>query len=494
MDRSFLETMIGYGKLPLHLMMSIRGIANFMVLKKAVAVGDDMISQLPDDILVLIISRLPPKSLGRTSSLSKRWRHLYKLVSHIRLSCFDLLSLQDYIFQDLPDHRLHCYTTVFRRLIWIIWHRQGYKIRSLQLECCLPNRSDFQECFYHLQHSGVEALYLRFYCRKERKQTQEQQLCFPLDHLYLLPSLNLLRLSLCILQPEFGCKSCSLQTIQLKSVKVFPAALECILSACLRLHSLSICECDCPSKISISGPDLPLKSLIIQYCEGVEEIELHATNLIVLDFKNREMVNFIFDHVPQLQTLHFNVQGKNSTSRVFGASDNELPNLRSLTLVTTGSFYQESSKLMRLGVGVFMELRQLKLYVCCTPKINLVSLMIPILQSCPLLREFHLDLQNLNYEEDGPVKRGFSHSSLKQVEISGFSGKENEIGLALFILCGAVRLDEMHIMWSPKHYERCCGCIMLPRKKWDEESIRQKLQGRAISKNAHLIIQDQIST
>ncbi|CAA0806852.1 Putative F-box protein [Striga hermonthica] len=61
--------------------------------------GDDFISVLPDDILLVILSSLPLKESGRTSVLSSRWRYLWSYTSYLY---FDDHSTMEKIAQD-PD-------------------------------------------------------------------------------------------------------------------------------------------------------------------------------------------------------------------------------------------------------------------------------------------------------------------------------------------------------------------------------------------------------
>ncbi|CAA0807406.1 Unknown protein, partial [Striga hermonthica] len=63
--------------------------------------GDDLISRLPDDILLVILSFLPLKEAGRTSVLSSRWRNLWSYTSHLN---FDDYSSMEKIIED-PEFR-----------------------------------------------------------------------------------------------------------------------------------------------------------------------------------------------------------------------------------------------------------------------------------------------------------------------------------------------------------------------------------------------------
>ncbi|KAG8380447.1 hypothetical protein BUALT_Bualt06G0016200 [Buddleja alternifolia] len=62
---------------------------------------EDGLSQLPDDVLCLIISRLPTQDAVKTSILSRRWRNLYKFINRVRFHCCNMSGFHstDYSFQ-----------------------------------------------------------------------------------------------------------------------------------------------------------------------------------------------------------------------------------------------------------------------------------------------------------------------------------------------------------------------------------------------------------
>ncbi|TVU41478.1 hypothetical protein EJB05_15000, partial [Eragrostis curvula] len=63
--------------------------------------GHDRLSELPDDILVLILSRIPTLEAGKTSILSHRWRRVWALLPEL---CFALAPQSDRIRDALDAH------------------------------------------------------------------------------------------------------------------------------------------------------------------------------------------------------------------------------------------------------------------------------------------------------------------------------------------------------------------------------------------------------
>ncbi|KAH6791705.1 hypothetical protein C2S52_002182, partial [Perilla frutescens var. hirtella] len=445
-------------------------------------VHKDIISQLPDDILVSIIARTPTRSAVSTSILSKRWRTLYKSASNFKLCCSDLLPRCTLAPHD-SDFQL-----IIHRLERFLQLCSGSKIISFQLKICLTKSyaNQFEQCIYSLGKLGVEELILHLSCC-----TRPSYLPFSCHLLSKLPSLKYLLLGTCSLLPNLKSICSSLQILHLTFVTIVPGSLECILSNCLGLHSLSIRDSHCPTKLCFHGPDLQLKTLIMEYCEGTTEIEFYASNLATFEFQNLEMVNFVFGYVPQLETIYLSFKCKNIMSYVFGKLSEDSPHLKSLTFETEGGFCQLSTRHMWMGIKTFCILRRLDLSVYCTPETNL-SALTPFLESCPLLQEFHLDLRNMEYDQvDVPRKPVLFLSRLRKAEITGFCGTTNEIEFALYILKSAASLEQLRIIRCVKYYRGSGRWRTRSNTPWSgvtRERIEQRLQDQALSKTAQLII------
>ncbi|CAH9136568.1 unnamed protein product [Cuscuta epithymum] len=478
----------------------------------SVAHNEDFISELPDDILASILSRTPTYIALRTSILSKRWKNLYKYVSNVTLSCEDLLRG--------THHGPHSQTAVYKlQRYFDNFHYGSSRIRFVSLRCCIkkPCGHQFEQLIYSLGNLGIEELHLWLSCNVP------SDFAFSCEYISQIPSVTFLVLGSCLLVAGFSEKFSArldrmlegvgngsvsnhkLQTLELRGVTLLPGSLEFVLSTCLRLRSLYIGKCETPSKLCIgwADTDLQLKSLVVEYCRGVEEIEIYAANLQTLEFQGNKMVYIRFDQAPLLQSLYLSIESENMMAHVFGRLAKDVSSLKSLTFDCKGDFYQESQRLMRMGgIEKFSKLRRLELNVNCMPKTDLLALT-PFLQSCPLLQEFHLNVYDPTYDcgeakEMEPamdkLPHRYYHLNLKKVDICGFDGTENEIEFLLYILKSAVILEQMLISSSAKSY-RGYGRWWELKRSWSGETfevIQSRLQDEAVSSIAQLIFENNV--
>ncbi|KAL9173311.1 hypothetical protein ABFS82_03G105300 [Erythranthe guttata] len=281
-----------------------------------------------------------------------------------------------------------------------------------------------------------------------------------------MPLLKDFKLGFCYLQPSLRIQSNSLQSLSLEYVTLCPGAIECVLSNCLRLDCLKINYCKCPSKLSICGPDLKLKSVYVSCSEGIEEVELYASNLVVFEFFNCELVNFKFNHVPKLKGTYLGSSEKNFVPYIFN---------------------------VKFRINMFSNLRRLHVLISSRQKFNLL-LLTPLLQSCPLLQDFLLNMFTVEY--DGPVEKKHDvvfHSELKRMEIAGFHGMESDIEFALYILRSATCLEKMYITRCFKVFERSKWKYYYATR-WSKKThkmIHEQLQEEVVSRAAQVIIQHQ---
>ncbi|CAA0815323.1 Unknown protein [Striga hermonthica] len=232
--------------------------------------------------------------------------------------------------------------------------------------------------------------------------------------------------------------------MRLSKVTVLDGALDLILSGCLGLCSLRMDYCEFrDSKLLIRRPNLRLEHL-------------------------------------NIPTFDWSI----STSRSAEGCK------RSSFVPTISLRLSYRAKVIKLGrTNTNSNLRQLRLRFSHTAYTTMLVVIIPILRSCPLLLEFHLDTESV--ESDGPEamrpETAETHSQLKKVEITGFCGSRNEIEFALYVLENTSCLEQMQISRCPKWHSD----TGFDKPRWSQqtrESMCRQLQGRALSGTTRVII------
>ncbi|XP_073066301.1 uncharacterized protein [Primulina eburnea] len=450
--------------------------------------GEDRISELPDDVMSLIISLLHARDAVRTSILSWRWRHAYTFATQVRFSCSHMSNYPrcaaDQTWGKLgPFER-----KLIRAVDTILQHHSGSKIMSFKLVCCygVCLSEAFRRWMDSVYKLGVERLIIEP-CKDHTQQGERPDFSFDLPP--EASSLKHLLLKFCSFRTA---NRNALEILELVCVTLTSEAVECLLSSCSSLRSLKLKYCVLPSKLSIRGPDLQLKSLTVYHCDKVAEVELSAINLITLNICHHRMLILTFSSVPLLRNLLIAIFDSQVMPCVFEKVAKDLPHLKSMFFYTLANSF-EGCKTARL-LDNLSNLRQLDLFLDDRNKLDLLAL-VTILDVCPLLHKFHLAVV-LPSKFEGKqansrvVRR---HALLKEVEFSGFSGTENECNFIFHILNKVVSLERLAISVNYRLYDVDYG-------RWetgntnprDDEKkrriIHQRLQGMAISNNIEIII------
>ncbi|GFP89647.1 F-box/LRR-repeat protein at3g58900 [Phtheirospermum japonicum] len=126
----------------------------------------DLISKLPDSVLISMISRIKTEEAVRTSILSKWWTNLYKFVPTISFICFNFVDRDTYCDLDLDVDHTKAFIDVCRFL-----ELHSGPIRCFSSICCLTKSSSqaLERCIHILGESGIEKLCIYFSCRAQLK-------------------------------------------------------------------------------------------------------------------------------------------------------------------------------------------------------------------------------------------------------------------------------------------------------------------------------------
>lgn len=214
----------------------------------------DKINQLPDDILISIISRLTLREATATSIVSRRWRYLHTYVSHLSFPQFNFENIwpRDLIKERHPNH--------VNTIDHVLDSHRGGRVQELKVNMIHMKGANFEKWVEFALTREVESIDIRIL-----------HIGFGWEG-YFLQLSNLM-----------WTKSRCLRELYLSRVNVTDQDFELLVSNFPAIESLSI---DLPSKclknISIVGHP-KLKQCDISRARALESIEIRdVMNLISL--------------------------------------------------------------------------------------------------------------------------------------------------------------------------------------------------------------------
>ncbi|XP_027175581.1 F-box protein At2g39490-like [Coffea eugenioides] len=403
----------------------------------------DLISGLPHDVLLLIVSMIPLKEAIRTAILSNAWRSLWT-PSQVKL---ELGSAHDRSAREKISQIIGAFSM------------------------CYDYPEKLKLCLHSVDHTKQRAEYPRFEDESFAIVTKGAQGELHFDcsggrEKWNSTEFNLILETGRVICPRFS----YIKSLQLRSVTHVSGNLAAdLFSGCQILESLRLEKCRGLRKIDISTNDC-LKSLTIMDCSNINSIKVSAPRLEAFSYGG------ILPNIVQLNgTPHLNdailnfKDGLNFSD--FHCEDvlNLLSSIRDVETLTISGWLLEwlctagvifgrlefkFSKLKELvWIDSVMDARKRDSLACflnMTP--SLERLFVKIDRDCspipsPFFQEYwhepHLWMGYADVKCNGPRLM-----YLKSIEIAGFTSKENEVLLMDLLLHKAVNLKDM-IVISP---------------------------------------------
>ncbi|OMP04669.1 Regulator of chromosome condensation, RCC1 [Corchorus olitorius] len=393
----------------------------------------DRISELPDELLVCVLSRLTLKEAARSSILSPRWKDLWQWgtlnfdPTNLNLDRNDYIQWVDRV---LFSHQASSFDEL--RVCFDLDKRFTVKINRW-LEVALSKR--------------VRRLELDFTPTDLSHRNRMMNYTLP-------PELLLIHAS----------SKYSLTRLCLKYVKVKGQILEYLLSSCVLLETLHVSHSELLPKSSeqlidlkvCGSSSLRLKHLHISFCDYIESMEVSAPNLVSFGYCGRRKIQLHFKYVPQLRDVTYRHYDG------FRPSDFLYSNLILNQLVNLSlNFINSIDQKLLLQCPQLPNLRHLTCDVLVLGRSSSMHLLhlTSLIHASPNLRKFKLNIEmtkdahiELEAREVGEViefvgRNRYYHpnENLREVEIVGFVGAKSDMELLTYLLKTASLLDKVVI-------------------------------------------------
>ncbi|PSR94935.1 F-box/LRR-repeat protein [Actinidia chinensis var. chinensis] len=380
---------------------------------------EDRLSNLPDEILVSIVSRLKLKQQARTSVLARSWRHLWTFTISLKFAIRKRIKF----YPDRGYVKLDVGNSSSGWVNHVLELHRGETIPEMSIKFSLHDES-----FKHVVDDWISFAF--------QKRVKRLELDFSRGwlngrqtYLFNAKSLQNYRLD-------------SLLSLNICGATVTGEDLEYILSACPFLEELAVSCSRSLVNFTITGRSLKLKYLEI-YTHYLKSLNIHDVNLVAFKYGGPK-TSISFKNTLCLVNAAFSGQYASYVAKKPIKVISSLPQLEALSLDLC--WYFENLR----GFPEFPMLRNLReLELRLNGLVSSLRPCISLLRASPLLSRFRIKFLDLREtkEEVKRLQRGHEHPHkfLQVFELIGFVGCEADLGIAWYILGSAVALEKIII-------------------------------------------------
>ncbi|KAJ4952460.1 hypothetical protein NE237_029292 [Protea cynaroides] len=460
----------------------------------------DLISKLPECLLLNILCFLPVSDLVRTSVLSKGWRYLWNQIpnldfdQYLFINCLHVNVLSSGCSCQCHERKIGKFAEFIDQML--LFHH-GHTILKFRLSFC------FNEHFRYTERIDRWVCYAL--TNKVHELILDFSVCYTWSFLhnfvpYHMPHhpfaapvrLTVLKLHFC----EFNFSSFEalslLRSLFLRRVVVLDGSIGLLIASCPLLQDLSLESCHLPDKFMNHPLDLKLKTLTVENCringlvnpqvEGarwidlmssnrpVDSFEISAPNLLSFKFCGESICKLSLKSMSRLVDAEISIdQGSvlPGQSKILHKLLKQLDHAQALTLCSW--FIQvlplegnqqslatplDNLKHLKLKVGLD-GLEFLGMACLLSSARNLESLVLTMGDFACIIWDY-LDIEVLNVfnYDDGLYwdSQMLCFNCLKKIEIYRFSGRKQVMDMIKFLLKNSVVLENVIICSDKKIY------------------------------------------
>ncbi|XP_038703881.1 F-box/LRR-repeat protein At3g58900-like [Tripterygium wilfordii] len=383
---------------------------------REIDMGEDRISQLPDEVLVSILSFLTMKEAARTSVIACRWREVWTSIPSLD---FDASETLNSLWEQ--EEGLNPYEEKRKYVKWVnnvLDAYQGNFIDEFRVRFDLDAKytSHIDRWFNFALEKKVKRLVMDFrglfgFHQPENNVCAIPLLSSPVLHTAGFPDCRFLRI------------------LKLKYLD----------STCLYLERLVIEGSNSLTDLNVVGQSLCLKHLKIKFCKRLKSVYLSASSLLSFKYHDTRMIGIAFANVPNLVEVFF---GGLYSLRKLHPLLNYLSQLETLVL----SIRLPKETIGLIEFPVLPHLKNLRLNKVFAADDNSLLGFTPLIKAAPSLCRLLLEL--FWFEPEGyllsrPKGLPECHQCLKVVEIVGFVGKTNDMEFVMYFIEHAPMLEKI---------------------------------------------------
>ncbi|KAJ9539828.1 hypothetical protein OSB04_026334 [Centaurea solstitialis] len=404
--------------------------------------SDDLLSRLPDEILVSILSSLPLRDAVVTSKLSRRWRYLWCQTDHLVFVDRKRWSLIDTTLSSKEKNKY---------MNWvhhIIHQHKGPTIDKFKIRFGLDEnaKGEIDKWIEFAVSKKVQTLVLNLM----RLGTTQGNYCFPNKIFDKERGYSLKRHSLNdpIMEIKF------FKSLTLMRVDVDDEDLKKILNNCPVLEHLYILGSGKLVKPKINGKGLVLKNLDIVSCFGLESIEICDSNILFFNCDGGSSMTLRFDNLQKLEKICIRKDLSWKELNEMFCKLSQLPCLQVLEL----NLYHVQGAIELHLLPKLKKLKQLTIGVVERNEDGLFMLSY-LLEACPNLQRLQVKRIIISLFREEMPNRGIrqvpkkDHQYLEVVELVEYHGWASDIELFMYFIQNCVALKKLVI--GPTTRDKC---------------------------------------